>query len=48
MSSRLGPFLLDLGATRVREESLAEHGSNWILMQDPEGNEFCVCDAALS
>ena len=37
--------LLELGATRVREESLAEHGTNWILMQDPEGNEFCVCDA---
>ncbi|MGH9031684.1 MAG: VOC family protein [Acidimicrobiia bacterium] len=35
-----------LGATRVRAEQLSEHGSSWILMQDPEGNEFCVCDAA--
>ncbi len=35
-----------LGATRVRAEPLSEHGSSWILMQDPEGNEFCVCDAA--
>jgi predicted enzyme related to lactoylglutathione lyase len=22
-----------------------EHGSHWIVMNDPEGNEFCVCDA---
>ncbi len=21
-----------------------EHGSHWIVMNDPEGNEFCVCD----
>jgi Glyoxalase-like domain len=34
-----------LGATRVREEHLSEHGNTWILMRDPEGNEFCVCDA---
>lgn len=20
------------------------HGSSWLLMGDPEGNEFCVCD----
>jgi predicted enzyme related to lactoylglutathione lyase len=37
-----------LGATRVREEQLCEHGSNWILMNDPEGNEFCVCDGGAS
>lgn len=36
--------LVDLGATRVEDEPLSEHGSNWVLMQDPEGNEFCVCD----
>ena len=29
-----------LGATRVRE--LEENGSFWIVMLDPEGNEFCV------
>jgi predicted enzyme related to lactoylglutathione lyase len=40
-ASRLG----ELGATRVRAETLCEHGTNWILMQDPEGNEFCVCDS---
>jgi predicted enzyme related to lactoylglutathione lyase len=33
-----------LGARRVRDEHLHEHGSSWILMNDPEGNEFCVCD----
>ena len=38
--------LLGLGATRAREAPRSEHGSSWILMQDPEGNEFCVCDAA--
>ena len=29
-----------LGATRVRK--LAEWSSRWIVMQDPEGNEFCL------
>ena len=33
------------GATRLQPEPLSEHGSSWILMADPEGNEFCVCDA---
>jgi predicted enzyme related to lactoylglutathione lyase len=33
-----------LGATRVQADQIAEHGTNWILMADPEGNEFCVCD----
>ena len=37
-----------LGATRVQPEQLSEHGSTWILMADPEGNEFCVCDAGAS
>jgi predicted enzyme related to lactoylglutathione lyase len=37
-----------LGATRLRAETQAEHGSTWILMADPEGNEFCVCDAGQS
>jgi len=37
--------LVDLGATRVSEGPCSEHGSTWILMSDPEGNEFCVCDA---
>jgi predicted enzyme related to lactoylglutathione lyase len=33
-----------LGARRVVGEQIHEHGTNWILMADPEGNEFCVCD----
>jgi predicted enzyme related to lactoylglutathione lyase len=33
-----------LGARRVQDDQLHEHGTNWILMTDPEGNEFCVCD----
>jgi predicted enzyme related to lactoylglutathione lyase len=33
------------GAARVQPDSRSEHGSTWILMADPEGNEFCVCDA---
>jgi predicted enzyme related to lactoylglutathione lyase len=33
-----------LGARRLAGDQLHEHGTNWILMADPEGNEFCVCD----
>ena len=33
-----------LGARRVQDDHIHEHGSTWILMNDPEGNEFCVCD----
>ena len=33
-----------LGAKRVAPEQMHEHGTNWVLMTDPEGNEFCVCD----
>lgn len=35
-----------LGAHRVADEQMHEHGTSWILMTDPEGNEFCVCDGA--
>ena len=33
-----------LGACRVAIDQLHEHDTSWILMADPEGNEFCVCD----
>ena len=33
-----------LGARPVSENPCSEHGSTWILMTDPEGNEFCICD----
>jgi predicted enzyme related to lactoylglutathione lyase len=32
--------LVGLGATRVEDKD--EFGSQWSIMQDPEGNEFCV------
>jgi predicted enzyme related to lactoylglutathione lyase len=40
--------LVALGATRVSDKPMRKHGSSWILMADPEGNEFCVCDAGQS
>jgi predicted enzyme related to lactoylglutathione lyase len=33
-----------LGARRVADDQIHEHDTNWILMADPEGSEFCVCD----
>ncbi len=35
-----------LGARRAAPGTSSEHGTTWILMVDPEGNEFCVCDSA--
>ena len=32
--------LKGLGAARIREGE--EFGGRWVVMQDPEGNEFCV------
>ena len=40
--------LAGLGATRVSDAPCSEHGSTWVLMTDPEGNEFCVCDGGQS
>jgi predicted enzyme related to lactoylglutathione lyase len=31
-----------LGARRL-DDPMEEHGSRWVVMADPEGNEFCVC-----
>jgi len=36
--------LEQLGGRRISNGVEAEHGSRWIVMDDPEGNEFCVCD----
>jgi predicted enzyme related to lactoylglutathione lyase len=33
-----------LGARRLDPETRSEFGSCWILMADPAGNEFCVCN----
>jgi predicted enzyme related to lactoylglutathione lyase len=35
--------LEELGARRVAEPR-CEFGTTWVVMNDPEGNEFCVCD----
>ena len=35
--------LVALGAVRARRDQVEEHGTRWIVMADPEGNEFCVC-----
>jgi hypothetical protein len=32
--------LTELGATKLRV--VEEHGSYWVVMADPEGNEFCL------
>ena len=34
-----------LGAHRLGDDTRSEHGRTWILMADPEGNEFCICDS---
>lgn len=36
--------LTRLGARRTTTDTVHEHGSTWIVMTDPEGNEFCICD----
>ena len=36
--------LIGLGATQA-SEPVAEHGTSWIVMRDPDGNEFCVCQS---
>jgi predicted enzyme related to lactoylglutathione lyase len=36
--------LVALGAQRLEDSPSTEHGSTWITMADPDGNEFCVCD----
>ena len=33
-----------LGARRLEANAIEEHGSRWVVMVDPEGNEFCVCN----
>ncbi|MFN2526117.1 MAG: VOC family protein [Actinomycetota bacterium] len=34
--------LKELGATQVSEGFREAYGTRWIVMADPEGNEFCV------
>jgi predicted enzyme related to lactoylglutathione lyase len=35
--------MVELGATRIEERT--EYGQSWVVMNDPEGNEFCVAAA---
>jgi len=30
------------------DDPIEEHGNRWVVMADPEGNEFCVCNAEQS
>ena len=40
--------LVALGAVKVSDAPRSEERSTWLLMRDPEGNEFCVCDGGQS
>ena len=42
----LAARLEGLGARRLEAGARSELGATWIVMADPEGNEFCVCDGA--
>ena len=33
---------IGLGARRVRDDVVEEHGLRWQVLADPEGNEFCI------
>jgi hypothetical protein len=35
--------LLDLGATKLADKD--EYGHSWTVLQDPEGNEFCLAQS---
>jgi hypothetical protein len=37
-----------LGARRLEDAPRSDQGARWVVMADPEGNEFCVCDAGQS
>jgi predicted enzyme related to lactoylglutathione lyase len=37
-----------LGAKRLEDQDRCEHGCRWVVMADPEGNEFCVCDSGIN
>ena len=38
--------LVGLGGRRLSAEPVQELGERWIVMADPEGNEFCVCQTS--
>jgi predicted enzyme related to lactoylglutathione lyase len=36
--------LEELGGRRLSDAVVDEDGERWLVMADPEGNEFCVCE----
>ncbi len=38
-----GKRLAELGATYMPGGTHEEHGTAWLTMTDPEGDELCVC-----
>ena len=40
--------LVALGARVVGEHELAPGGHRWTVMEDPEGNEFCIADKSFT
>jgi hypothetical protein len=40
--------LVGLGATVVERRQLPERNHRWTVMQDPEGNEFCIAAASFT
>ena len=40
--------LVQLGATVVEQHELPGANHRWTVMQDPEGNEFCVADKSFT
>lgn len=36
--------LCAIGAVRIDADPHCEHGTRWVVLADPEGNEFCICD----
>lgn len=38
--------LVGLGAEQLDATPMSEHGTSWIRMADPEGNEFCVAQSS--
>lgn len=35
-----------LGARRIRDDVVEEHGLSWQVLADPEGNEFCIVSSS--
>jgi len=45
MAAKLGLVLDCVDPNKLAEDdAVEEHGNRWVVMADPEGNEFCVCN----